>query len=233
MFRNRNLKADSPRVCTSFVLNLLCLFVLVGSATTVFAQFSPSKESLSDIYPGKAYSPYAERRFPDQVFWGDTHLHTGLSMDAGLFGARLGLDDAYRFARGEQVMASSGQPAKLGRPLDWLVIADHSDGMGFFSDMAAGEPDIIKYEQGKRWYEGLQAGGDASVAAALDLITTFSQGKINPDMMEEYSPGGKTYATIWERVVDAAERSTIRVLSRRLLVSNGPRWLPVTICIVM
>ena len=180
--------------------------LLLGAATTATAQFTPAKDSLNDLYPGKAYSPYADRSFPDQVYWGDTHLHTGLSMDAGLFGARLGLDDAYRFARGEQVMASSGQPAKLSRPLDWLVIADHSDGMGFFSDMAAGAPDIIKYEQGKRWYAGLQKGGDASVAAALDLITTFSQGKINPEMMAEYSPGGNTYDSIWERVVDAAER---------------------------
>jgi hypothetical protein len=170
------------------------------------AQITPSKESLSDLYPGKAYSPYADRQFPDRVFWGDTHLHTGLSVDAGLFGARLGLDDAYRFARGEQVMASSGQPAKLGRPLDWLVIADHSDAMGFFFDLAAGNPDIIRYEQGKRWYEGLQKGSDASVAAALDLITTFSQGQVDAQMLAEYSPGGKTYATIWERVVDAAER---------------------------
>ncbi|MGB5659427.1 MAG: DUF3604 domain-containing protein, partial [Thermoanaerobaculia bacterium] len=153
-----------------FVLtfSLLCSILLAGSATTAFAQIAPSKDSLSGLYPGKAYSPYAQRSFPDQVFWGDTHLHTGLSMDAGLFGARLGLDDAYRFARGEEVTASSGQPAKLGRPLDWLVIADHSDGMGFFNDMAAGEPDIIQYEQGKRWYDGLQAGGESSVAAALD-----------------------------------------------------------------
>ncbi|MGB5159769.1 MAG: DUF3604 domain-containing protein [Thermoanaerobaculia bacterium] len=191
-----------------FVLtfSLLCSILLTGSATTAFAQIAPSKDSLSGLYPGKVYSPYAQRSFPDQVFWGDTHLHTGLSMDAGLFGARLGLDDAYRFARGEEVTASSGQPAKLGRPLDWLVIADHSDGMGFFNDMAAGEPDIIQYEQGRRWYDGLQAGGESSVAAALDLITTFSQGKINPEMMADYSPGGKTYASIWERVVDAAER---------------------------
>ena len=180
--------------------------LLLGNMPTAFAQFTPSKESLSDLYPGKAYSPYANRDFPDQVYWGDTHLHTGLSMDAGLFGARLGLDDAYRFARGEQVMASSGQPARLGRPLDWLVIADNSDGMGFFNDMADGAPGIIKYEQGERWYTGLQAGGDASVAAALDLITTFSQGKINPEMMAEYSPGGRTYSSIWEKVVDAAER---------------------------
>jgi len=176
---------------------------LCGSAA---AQIVPAEESLSELYPGQAYSPYAERGFPDRVFWGDTHLHTGLSMDAGLFGARLGLDEAYRFARGEQVMASSGQPARLGRPLDWLVIADHSDGMGFFNDLAAGAPEILKYEQGKRWYDGLQAGGEASAAAALDLIGTFAQGDINPEMIAEYSPGGKTYRSIWDRVVDAAER---------------------------
>jgi len=187
-------------------IGLFCTVLLVCTTTIGLAQIAPAKESLSDLYPGKAYSPYAQRSFPDRVFWGDTHLHTGLSMDAGLFGARLGLDEAYRFARGEEVMASSGQPARLGRPLDWLVIADHSDGMGFFNDLAAGKPEIIKYDQAKRWYDGLQAGGESSVAAALDLIGTFSQGEINPEMMAEYSPGGKTYKSIWDRVVDAAER---------------------------
>jgi hypothetical protein len=187
-------------------LGLVGALLVLGTATTGFTQITPSKESLSDLYPGKAYSPYAQRNFPDRVFWGDTHLHTGLSMDAGLFGCRLGLDEAYRFARGEQVMASSGQPVRLGRPLDWLVIADHSDGMGFFNDLAAGEPDILKFDQAKPWYEGLMAGGEDSVAAALSLIGTFSQGEIDPEMMAEYSPGGKTYASIWEKVVDAAER---------------------------
>ena len=181
-----------------------CTLVILSSQAA--AQFVPAPDSLSGLYPGKAYSPYAQRSFPDKLLWGDTHLHTGLSMDAGLFGARLGLDDAYRFARGEEVIASSGQPAKLGRPLDWLVIADHSDGMGFFNDLAAGDPDILKFDQAKPWYEGLQAGGDASAAAALDLIGTFSQGKIDPEMMKEYSPGGRTYKTIWERVLASAER---------------------------
>ena len=191
---------NSQRLALLAALGCLAAF---GSAT---AQIHPSKESLSDIYPGKAYSPYAQRRFPDRVYWGDTHLHTGLSVDAGLFGARLGLDDAYRFARGEEVVSSSGQPARLGRPLDWLVIADHSDAMGFFNDLAAGSPNIIGYEQGQRWYEGVQAGGDASAAAALDLITTFSQGKINPEMLAQYSPGSKIYASVWDKVIDSAER---------------------------
>jgi hypothetical protein len=172
------------------------------------AQYVPlgDQASLSEVYPGKVYSPYAQRSFPSRVFWGDTHLHTALSMDAGLFGARLGLEDAYRFARGEEVMASSGQPAKLARPLDWLVIADHSDGMGFITDLAVGKPDVIAFEQGKKWYEGLQKGGEASAAAALDLIGTFSQGQVDPEMMAEYSPGGKTYESIWEKVIAAAER---------------------------
>jgi hypothetical protein len=180
--------------------------LLLAIANPAVAQITPSKESLTDVYHGKAYSPYAQRNFPDRIFWGDTHLHTALSVDAGLFGARLGLDDAYRFARGEQVMASSGQPAKLGRPLDWLVIADHSDAMGFFTDLAAGDPDILKFDQARPWYEGLQKGGEASAAAALDLIGTFAQGQIDPEMIAEYSPGGRTYESIWERVVDAAER---------------------------
>ncbi|MCT8972542.1 DUF3604 domain-containing protein [Microbaculum marinisediminis] len=180
--------------------------IALGFAVPATAQIIPSEESLSGLYPGKAYSPYAERSFPDQVFWGDTHLHTRLSADAGLFGNILGLDEAYRFARGEQVTASSGQPAKLSRPLDWLVIADHSDAMGFAEDLAEGAPNILAYDKGKEWYEALQVGGQTAAAAAVDLITNFSQGTMPEGMLDHYSPGAKTYASVWERVVDTAER---------------------------
>ena len=94
MLRKQTLTAGPSRFHSFLILNLLFSILLVNSATNVFAQITPAKESLSDLYPGKAYSPYAQRSFPDRVFWGDTHLHTGLSMDAGLFGARLGLDEA-------------------------------------------------------------------------------------------------------------------------------------------
>ena len=87
------------------------------------------------LYPGKGYSPYAQRDFPSNIYWGDTHLHTGLSLDAGLFGNILGHEDAYRFARGEEITASGGVQAKLSRPLDWLVITDHSDMMGIATDI--------------------------------------------------------------------------------------------------
>jgi len=178
---------------------------LVALADPVAAQFTPSKESVSNLYPGEVYSPYAQRRFPSRPLWGDTHLHTGLSVDAGLFGARLGLEEAYRFARGEEVVSSTGQPVKLARPLDWLVIADHSDGMGLVNDLAAAAPEVTRHEQGKRWSDGLRAGGQTAVDTALDLITTFSQGKVDPDLLGTYSPGSKIYASVWEKVVGAAE----------------------------
>src|SRR6476660_3740529 len=99
------------------------------------------KEAVEKAFPVKPpYSPYAGRNFPVRPYFGDTHLHTSYSMDAGAFGARLTPKDAYRFARGEEVVASSGQRAKLSRPLDFLAVADHSDGMGFFPLLLAGGP---------------------------------------------------------------------------------------------
>ena len=85
------------------------------------------------------------RNFPTRPLFGDQHLHTSFSFDAGVFGARLTPRDAYRFARGEEITASSGQKAKLSRPLDWLVVADHSDNMGFFPDLLATAYDAKRF----------------------------------------------------------------------------------------
>src|SRR4026208_2610873 len=90
---------------------------------------SADKDTVGKGFPTKPpYSPYVGRNYPTRPFFGDTHLHTSFSFDAGAFGARLGPPDAFRFARGEQVTSNSGQPVKLSRPLDFLVVADHSDG---------------------------------------------------------------------------------------------------------
>jgi hypothetical protein len=107
-------------------LSLAATFVVALTiALPAAAQDSgpPMPGTLSAPYTGKAYSPYAKRSFPERPLWGDSHLHTSLSMDAGLFGNRLPPRDAYRFARGEEVVSSTGQAVRLSRPLDWLVRA--------------------------------------------------------------------------------------------------------------
>ncbi len=189
----------------TIVSAVCCTTALVLAAAPASAQIAPAREPLSDLYTGKAYSPYALRSFPERPLWGDSHLHTMLSLDAGLGGNRLPPREAYRFARGEEVTSSTGQPVRLARPLDWLVIADHSDGLGFAGDIIRGSPELLAYEQGARWAKGFAEGGQAAALATLDLITTFSQGEMNPEMFALYSPGSKLYKNLWERAIDDAE----------------------------
>lgn len=163
---------------------------------------SADKTKLEKVYPAKPpYSPYAGRNFPTRPFFGDTHLHTSFSMDAGAFGARLGPRDAYRFARGEEVTASSGQPVKLSRPLDFLVVADHSDNMGFFPDLFAGKPEMLADPTGRRWYDMIQAGKGAE--AAIEIIVAFSHGTFPKALM--YFPGTRGYRGAWQETIKAAE----------------------------
>ena len=184
--------------------SLIAVLLFAQSAAASDAG-QPAADLLSNSYTGKVYSPYAKRGIPERPLWGDSHLHTSLSMDAGLFGNRLSPRDAYRFARGEEVVSSTGQSVRLSRPLDWLVVADHSDGMGLFGDIAAGKPELLAYEQSARWIKMFKEGGDTAVQAALDLITTFSNDKMEPEMIALYSPGSKPYKNLWEKVIDDAE----------------------------
>ena len=109
------------------------------------------RESTEKLFKQRPYSPYAGRNFPTRPLFGDTHTHTSFSMDAGAFGARLDPREAYRFGKGEEVTASSGQPAKLSRPLDFLIVTDHSDGFGFFPLLFEGDAKMLAYPQGRRW----------------------------------------------------------------------------------
>ncbi len=164
----------------------------------------PSKEALQSAYPQKRnYSPYAGRNFPTQVYWGETHLHTGMSMDAGAFGARLKPDDAYRFAKGEELVSSTGQNVKLSRPLDFLVVADHSDNMGFFPRLLSGEPSMLQDPTGRRWYDMIQAGGQEGVAAAVEIVQAITGNSFPPALAA--LPGTEAYRSAWEMTVKAAE----------------------------
>ena len=102
-------------------ITITAALVTTLSSTTIAQEPPPERESFENAFKEDSFSPYANRSFPSQVFWGDTHLHTSISMDAGAIGNRLGPEEAYRFARGEQVTSSTGVKAKLSRPWTfWL-----------------------------------------------------------------------------------------------------------------
>ncbi len=179
---------------------------LTGYSLPAFSQDTgePDKAAIEKSFPAKRpYSPYAGRTFPTRVYWGDTHLHTDLSFDAGAAGCRLGPSDAYRLAKGEEVTASSGQRVKLSRPLDFLVVADHSDNMGFFPDFLAGKPELLADPQGRKWYDMIQTGKGGE--AAWEIVMSFSQGKFPKAL--EYAPGTSGFRSTWKAIIKAAEEA--------------------------
>lgn len=140
--------------------------------------------------------------FPQRPLFGDTHLHTKFSFDAGTFGVRLGPDDAYRFAKGEKVTSTGGLETQLSTPLDFLVVSDHSENLGFFDMLERGDERIVSNPQGKRWHEAVKAGGQEAVDAALEIIKSYSGGTFPPDLMLSREDGKGS----WLAMIDAAEK---------------------------
>ena len=116
------------------------------------------KDEEAPLYKAPGYSPYAGRNYPVRVLWGDTHLHTANSLDAAAFGNTLGPEEAYRFARGEEVLSATGQRVKLSRPLDFLVVADHAEGLGATVELKNGNPLLMADPTLKRWHDMMASG---------------------------------------------------------------------------
>jgi hypothetical protein len=192
---------------TSFIRSTIFTgLIAAGLALPALAQDTGelTKEKAEKAHSSKPmYSPYAGRNFPTRPFFGDTHLHTSFSMDAGAFGARLGPREAYRFAKGGELTASSGQQVKLARPLDFLVVADHSDGFGFFPMIIGGDPKIMADPQGRKWNEMIHSGKGAE--AAIDIIVSFGKGTISEAIMPV--PGTQAYRSAWQETIKAAEEA--------------------------
>ncbi|MFY0626361.1 MAG: DUF3604 domain-containing protein [Reichenbachiella sp.] len=173
------------------LIHFICIAVLLAACATPQSDNSDS-QTLSN-------SASSADGYPTEVYFGDTHLHTDLSMDAGAFGNRIGLDEAYRFAKGEEVTSSTGIKAKLSRPLDFLVVADHSDGMGLFQAIKNGDEWVMKYAQGKRWNELINTG--QGPVAAIELIKAFSQGELEMNINDPV-----LQKSVWTSTVEAAEK---------------------------
>ncbi|MDE2368809.1 MAG: DUF3604 domain-containing protein [Burkholderiales bacterium] len=128
--------------------------------------------------PAPAYSPHLGRIWPNRVYWGDEHVHTSWSGDAGAAGSRVGPEDALRFARGEEVTSTTGQKVRLSRPLDWMAVTDHSDGLGVIQDLIAGTPEMLADPVIRRWHEMIHADMATRRVAAKEMAIAQSNGQL-------------------------------------------------------
>ncbi|MEJ2122655.1 MAG: DUF3604 domain-containing protein, partial [Alphaproteobacteria bacterium] len=176
--------------------------LLITSALTAFMAASAFAQDIAvdreDIrIGGQEYSPYLHQRYPDRVLWGDTHLHTSYSTDAGMVGNRLGPDEALRFAKGEKVISSTGLPARLIRPLDFLVVADHAENLGLAPMIEESNPELLRDARGKEMHDLVQAGKGWD---AYQIWKEF--GSRNEDPV----PNPKLQAQMWNRTIDAVDQ---------------------------
>ncbi len=160
---------------SSLSLLLVTALMLLAIPNAFAREYHQSEEAVNKMLGQKQFSPYAGRSYPTQVFFGDTHLHTAVSVDAGTMN-RLSQEDAYRFARGEEVTSTGGLRAKLSRPLDWLVISDHAEMYGLMPQLLTGDPGILATEEGKRWYDALMSGEKEKIfATAMEIVAALQK----------------------------------------------------------
>ncbi len=173
----------------------VCYFLQIGTAFSSSYDRPITEESLAQEIPD---SPYIGRAYPDQVLFGDTHSHTNLSFDAGLVGTKLGIDESFRFARGEKVYSNSGQPVQLIRPLDFLVITDHAEFIGLAPMIHESNPVLLADPWGKGIHDLFNSGPEGRVEAYGNVIEYGVRG-INPFSSDELSQG------IWDDFINKTD----------------------------
>jgi hypothetical protein len=177
----------------------ICMMLLscIGQSGLVWAEKNVTTKASQD--KAEIYSPTINLDYPLNVLWGDTHLHTTLSQDANNLSVRLGPEDAFRFARGGTVTATHGQKARLRRPLDFLVIADHAEGLGSMQMLAKEVPLLMKNERMQKW-RALQKKGDIRSQLAISSDGLVNGWPDELDLTEIRQPA-------WNRLIKAAEEN--------------------------
>ena len=141
-------------------LAAIALILFTGFTPFTAAQNAPPARKVEAKKPD--YSPYPDQKFPNRVFWGVAHVHTGYSFDSGMFGVTLTPDDLFRVAAGGEVVIDNGQRFKQDRPLDWVSITDHAEYMGISDQIRAGSPELPRQPTGQALVRDVQdepAGG--------------------------------------------------------------------------
>ncbi|QKG72350.1 DUF3604 domain-containing protein [Erythrobacter mangrovi] len=159
----------------------------------------------SEAQKGDGENTIELAEFPDRPYWGDTHLHTDISVDAFGFGVRLGPEDALKFARGEKVVATTGLDAQLDRPLDFLVISDHSDAMGATRRLHDAPRLLIGDPTLRRWHDMMRESPEQSQRAVAELITAAANDQI-PEAMRDPVQQAKATRDLWTNHVALLDR---------------------------
>lgn len=154
----------------------------------------------------KDSSQIENSEYPQQVYWGDTHVHTDNSIDAFGFGNRLDTEAAMRFAKGEQVTSTKGVEAQLSQPLDFIVIADHAAALGATKALYnAPRIALLGNEFLLRWYDMMHESEEGSLRVTAELIDGAANGTL-PDSFTDQEAQAERVGELWTEHGNIIER---------------------------
>ncbi|MEM7688764.1 MAG: DUF3604 domain-containing protein [Pseudomonadota bacterium] len=183
---------------------------LAGALSVVLAACSGEEPAVSEAQSGDGSDTIELAEFPDRPYWGDTHLHTDNSVDAFGFGTRLGPEPALRFARGEEVTATTGAKTQLARPLDFLVIADHSDALGATRRLYDAPRWYVEWVMGDetvlRWYDMMHESPEQSTRAISELISAAAEDRVPEAIAPDADNAAEATKDIWNTQLSILDR---------------------------
>ena len=153
---------------------------------------------------GEPFSPYAAEQFPRNVYWGDTHLHSSLSADAFGLGVSLGPEAAFRFASGQTVTTSGGLKARLARPLDFMVLADHAESLGMMNLVLSGDPRVTGDPEISRWHQLLNGSAEQRKTFSQEFFRRETRQVAFRKLAESSTP--ELEYSIWRDLLAVAEK---------------------------
>ena len=136
---------------------------------------------------------------PNNVYFGDLHIHTKNSFDAYIFNVRNTPDDVYRFAKGENVRHPAGYDIKIwGEPLDFVGTTDHGAYMGILPAMDTKGHPLSKVE----WAQGMFGTDPQLITQAFGRIGDSVRSGIPYDEIYDRD----IIDDAWKQSIDAADR---------------------------
>ena len=192
---------------STLVVSFFLIFSFIACKQDAKTENTVETDQVKEVQ--KEFSPYAVNYNPkplpvneDRPLFGDTHLHTSYSADAGLIGDVLGPVEAFKFAKGEVVTSSTGLKARIKRPLDWLVIADHAEGIGIMPMVLKSDPLVLENEFGKELHDLLKEGTTESIGEAYNLWVGSKFEGTNP-----FTNSPEFAKKPWDEIIEACENA--------------------------
>ena len=162
-----------------------------------------ANEQRENITRQTIFEPF-EFKIPNKnknVYFGDLHVHSSLSFDAYIFGNRYGLEDTYKFAKGEPMLNMFGEKMQISRPLDFTAVTDHAETFGLQESCA--DPEIT--QESRTTCERLESPSYRFFFSLRETSVARPPVSIMSEAIGDKAKEERFVKSTWDKIIKAAD----------------------------